>query len=187
MKPQKNLMGQILVAIPNTHHSHFVRGLLLVTSHWSVGTSSVMFNKPLNTNYTVGSVLRNAGIESNRREPLFFGGLDETNRVQFIHSLDWATPNTKQITEEIGLTADNSILTAIAADDGPRYWRCCMGQRMLVPGNLEGEILGEPPWDPGDRWMTVPATLDLVFSGTGDEQWISAIETAAKTEVDTWF
>jgi hypothetical protein len=29
--------------------------------------------------------------------------------------------------------------------------------------------------------------LDLVFSGTGDEQWISAIETAAKTEVDTWF
>ena len=63
MKPQKNLTGQILVAIPNTHHSHFVRGLLLVTSHWSVGTSSVMFNKPLNTNYTVGSVLRNAGIE----------------------------------------------------------------------------------------------------------------------------
>jgi putative transcriptional regulator len=180
-------MGQVLVAIPNTDHTEYNRGIMLVTSHWSAGSSMIMINKPAVNNIPVTAVLRNAGIAAYNNDPVFYGGPDEPHRVQFIHTLDWAVPNTRQINDELGITSETSILAAIATDEGPEKWRCVMGQRVVSSGGLEGEMSGAHPWKPGHRWLTVPATADLIFKGTLDEQWLHAIDVAGKQEVANWF
>jgi putative AlgH/UPF0301 family transcriptional regulator len=55
------------------------------------------------------------------------------------------------------------------------------------PGSLEGELSGEYPWKPSHRWLVVPASVDNVFSGHDDEQWLNAVNEATKHEVANWF
>jgi putative AlgH/UPF0301 family transcriptional regulator len=188
MKTGKNLVGQLLVAIPNTYHTDYHRSLILVTSHWDAGSSMVIINRPSQNQVPVTAVLENAGIQCSEWKGLaYYGGPMEQNRVQIVHTLDWAVANTRQITDEIGITNETSILAAIAANEGPRAWRCVVGQRILGPGELEGEMSGEHPWSDGHRWLTVPAEVNTVFGGSGDQQWLNGIELAGRKEIASWF
>jgi putative transcriptional regulator len=192
MKDLSNMVGQLLVAIPNTAHTAYVRGVMLVTAHWPAGSASCLINKPLNNQQTVTTIMRNAGIDARSDEPIFYGGPDETNRVQFIHTLDWQCASTKKITPGIGLTQELSILAAVARGQGPQYWRCIAGHRLLtnspgLPDCIEGEISGMPPWNMGHRWLSLPATVANVFGSVGDEQWLEAVNESSRLEVDSWF
>ena len=187
MKDSENLTGTLLIAIPNTAHTAFSRGILLVTAHWPAGSAMVMINQPIRNGFTVGGLMRNSGIDFNCNDPIFQGGPDETGRVQFIHSMDWQCPSTKMLNSEIGITGELSVLTAVSAGEGPEYYRCVAGHRLMGPGNIEGEILGQTPWLPEHRWLSIPATADNVFRAIGDEQWLNAIDQASKLEVAHWF
>jgi putative AlgH/UPF0301 family transcriptional regulator len=187
MKQINSLAGKVLVAIPNTAHRDYHRGVLLVTNDWAAGTSMIMVNRQSNNSVSVNTVLENAGCPvSSWRGVVHYGGPEEQGRVQVVHSMDWAVANTRQLSEEIGITSELSILTAIAADEGPREWRCIVGQRSLAPGELEGELSGEYPWTPEHRWLTVDATIQTVF-GMGDHHWIKTIEIAGQQRISTWF
>lgn len=187
MRTTDDLLGQVLIAIPNTAHTAYTRSIMLVTAHWPSGSASCVINRPLRNGFNVGSLMRNAGIDYACNEPLFAGGPDEPNRIQFIHSLDWQCSGTKELNNELGITNEMSILSAIAGGDGPRLWRCVCGHRLSGPGHLEGELSGMDPWIPEHRWLTAPAGTDLVFNGLGDEQWINAINESSKLEIATWF
>lgn len=182
-----NLTGSLLVAIPNTDHKAYVRGVMMVTAHWSAGSASCMINRPLNGGQRVTAIMRNAGIDFNCPEPVFYGGPDETNRVQFIHTLDWQCPSTKPLTKYLGITQEFSILAAIANGSGPSAWRCIAGHRTNTAGAIEGELSGQPPWSPGHRWLILPATVENTFTGVDDEQWLSCIEESSRLEVAGWF
>jgi putative transcriptional regulator len=187
-KQTAGLEGQVLVALPNTAHHDYRRAILLVTSHWQAGSSMIMLNKPSVNQVPVTTVLERSGIAClDWKGTVYYGGPDEPNKVQFLHTLDWAVANTQRINNHLGITSETSILAAIAANEGPRAWRCYIGQRILGPGELEGELLGEYPWIPGHRWLQVPADIMTVFAGEQDHQWISAVETAGRQEVSSWF
>lgn len=187
MTETTNLAGTLLVAIPNTAHSGYVRSVMLVTGHWSKGTSSVVLNRPFKTGITVGNIMYNAGIAYKCDEPVFEGGPDQQGRIQFVHSLDWQCAGTKVLNEHIGVTVENSILTAIAQEEGPRLWRCIAGHRLLGPGFTEGELRGEPPWEPGHRWLTIPATIESTFIGLGDQQWLECVNEHTRQSVNHFF
>jgi putative AlgH/UPF0301 family transcriptional regulator len=132
-------------------------------------------------------VMQQAGINYEITEPVFYGGGDENGKIQFVHTMDWSVPNTRHITSEIGVTSEVSILAAIARDQGPRLWRCIMGQRISNYGELESEVQGQVQWTNNPCWLTIPATPELIFSGLADEQWIHSIEEAGRKEVANWF
>ena len=187
MKDLEALTGQVLIAIPNTAHHGYVRGVMLITSHWPAGSAGIIINRPIQNSLTVGEVMRNVGISFNCNEPIFMGGPDDLNKIQVVHSLDWHSSGTKHLNDQIGLTSDISILAALSEGKGPRFWRFACGQRLQPPGEIEGELIGEKPWIPEHRWLTAPATEELVFNGLGDEQWINAINESSKIEVASWF
>ena len=188
MNIPEDLTGQLLVAIPNTAHTAYSRGIMLVTSHWPSGSSMCMINKPYSDNgFNVTQVMKSSGVECISKNPVFHGGPDEPGRIQFVHSLDWQCPSTKVVSKEIGVTQEVSILAAIADDEGPDYWRCISGHRVGHHGQIEGELAGFDPWIPQHRWLIIPATIENVFGCIGDQQWLKAIETSSKIEVASWF
>jgi len=187
MIEDESLLGHLLIAIPNTAHSGYLRGVMLVTAHWPAGAATTLINRPLRNGYTVGHIMQNAGIKSNSSDPIYYGGPDEPGRIQFVHSMDWQSPGTKPLNKYLGVTAEMYILSAIASGEGPEYWRCIAGHRLNGPGHMEGEIAGVSPWIPEHRWLTVPGTVDTVFRGSGDDQWMSSITEASKLQVANWF
>ena len=188
-----NHTGSLLVAIPNTAHHAYVRGVLLVTNEWNKGASMVQINRPMRNGLTVNSIMQASGIYSAmNNEPVFEGGPDEMSRIQIIHSLDWQCSGTRMLNSEIGSTTETSILSAIAAGDGPEYWRCIAGHRLLKnmpnhPPSLEGELSGLDPWEPGHRWLTLPATVEHVFTDVTDRQWLRCVEEHTKMAVSQFF
>jgi len=183
----KNLTGQILVAIPNTAHEHYHRGLLLVTSHGRSFSNCIQFNKPILNGLNIGTIMAHSGLKYSGNDPVYWGGPDEQSKVHFIHTLDWATASTRMLNENIGITTEISILAAISQGLGPIRWRCVIGSKNNKPGFLEGEMSGEYPWTKQHRWLTVPADPTYIFDKVGDDQWLEAVEAAGKLEVKAWF
>ena len=186
MTEDDSLLGQLLIAIPNTAHSGYIRGVMLVTAHWPAGSATTLINRPLRNGFTVGHIMQNAGITAINNDPIYYGGPDEPGRIQFVHSLDWQCAGTKILNKDLGVTAELYILSAIAAGEGPKYWRCIAGHRLNGPGHMEGEIQGESPWIPEHRWLIAPGTIETVFKSAGDDQWMNSINEASKIHVANW-
>lgn len=188
-----NHVGKLLIAIPNTEHEAYVRGVMLVTNEWSKASSMVQLNRPMRNGLTVNAVMQASGIFSGiHSEPVFEGGPDELSRLQIIHSLDWQCSGTRVINDSIGTTTENTILAAIAAGDGPEYWRCVAGHRLLNnmpdhPSSIDGELSGLHPWRPGHRWLELPGTAENVFTEIGDRQWLRCVEEHTKQAVNNFF
>jgi putative AlgH/UPF0301 family transcriptional regulator len=187
MEYTDELTGRLLVSLPNTAHHQLARSVMLVTANWPTGSSSMMINKPLTNGYNVSAVMRNAGLEYRSLDPVFLGGPHEQNRIQVIHTLDWQCNGTKTLTRNLGITGELSVLAAISHGEGPRLWRCVTGQRLTGPDELDDEIKGSPPLTPDHGWLVLDATIDNVFTTTGDQQWFNSIDESSKLHVASWF
>lgn len=182
-----NLVGQLLLTLPNTLHKELSRVSMIVAQNWSSGSECLVVNRPLRQ-VTVSQVMANAGIEYGGIEPVYWGGGTDINRIQVLHSLDWSGPSTQRLNDSIGLTSDISVLAAIAGFSGPEHWRCISGHLVMGPHVLEQQLHSVGEFNDA-RWgyLKLPASTDLVFKGSSDEQWLTAIAEAGKVTVDTWF
>jgi putative transcriptional regulator len=185
----ENYTGQLIVAQPKCISNFFSKSTILVAVHAHNGAWGVITNRVFNRMESGLSVIMNQiGIEYDGvgDHPLYVGGPLDTNRINVIHSLDWAGPSTVTVTDHIGITSDLSVLAAIAGHRGPEYFRACVGICRWEEGQLEGEMRGLPPWLPEHRWLHAPATMSNVFDFTEQFQWQNAIVDAAKETTKEW-
>jgi len=183
----ENYEGKLLVATPTTAHEHFQRGLLLVVRHTPNYSTQIQINKPVMSGMNISTVMQHSGINYIGMDPVYWGGPDETNRIFFVHTLDWQSTSTRRVTDQIGVTSEISILAAISTGNGPNHWRCCLGRRRLKSGFLEGEMSGDYPWTEQHRWLSIDAKVSNTFHRIGDDQWLDCVEKAADQEVKAWF
>jgi putative AlgH/UPF0301 family transcriptional regulator len=91
------------------------------------------------------------------------------------------------MSKEIGITNDISILAAIAAGEGPRYFRACSGYWLWDDGRLDiqldprNQLEHEP-----HKWEIVPATTQNLFKIDPEVQWQTAVEECAKYKINAW-
>jgi len=182
----KSLTGQILVSQPKCTSPHFAKGVVLVAQHGVNGAWGVMLNKEANT-INIRTVMQAAGIEYGGNSTVYLGGPVEPARVHVVHTMDWSSPSTMQITPEIGITGDMSIMAAIAGGEGPNIWRAGVGLAAWSAGQLDGEQSGIAPWTPDHRWLTAPASVEVCLSGTGEEQWQRAISHCVNNKIADLF
>lgn len=190
----KSLAGNILVAQPKSTNSHFQKSVILVAQHGPAGAWGVVVNKDAKQ-LSLQNVMLAAGIDypeklariPGKSGPVFLGGPVEQTRVHVVHSLDWFSSSTIEITPELGITGDVSILASIAADEGPEMWRIGVGLAAWSAGQLDGEQSGLSPWTPDHNWLTCPATTDLVLAGGGEEQWQRAIDACVNSKISELF
>lgn len=185
MSNEANLAGRILVSQPKCEDPYFSKSVVLMAKHGPQGAWGIMINKHT-PNLTLGTIMQAVGIDSIKKDKVFVGGPVDTHRVCIVHSLDWQSHNTIMITPEIGITNEMQILAAISQNEGPALYRACLGSCGWGAGQLDGEYRGLPPWKMQNRWLDAPATIESVFSLSGDEQWQKGIEAVAQHTVSNW-
>ena len=184
---EQNYTGFLIAAHPKRADTVLRRSSILIIDHDTSGAIGLQINRPYTNNVTVDSVMRNIGLTIDGDQPLYNGGTESTNRIHIIHTLDWFSPTTNKITEQIGISSDLSVLTAISRHEGPAQFRAVAGFTRWLPGHLEGEILGEAPWNINQSWSFTRAEPELVFDTTDIDQWHKVIAVSSKQQVASWF
>lgn len=180
-----SLAGHILVSQPRSEDPYFSKSVILIAKHGPQGAWGIMINKST-PNLTLGTIMQAVGIDSNKQDRVYVGGPVDTHRVFIVHSMDWQSHNTIQVTKDIGITNEMQVLAAISTGEGPALYRTCVGSAGWGPGQLDGEYRGEPPWKTANRWLDAPATIESVFSLSQDDQWQKCIELVAQHKVSSW-
>lgn len=190
MHKGKTYEGQLLISQPRCISKFFYQSLILIVRHDATGAWGIMLNKPLERrDLTFDSIMVASGIDSaiSFDNDIYLGGPVETGKISVVHSLDWMGLSTISITDQIGVTTDISVLTALAQNRGPSKFRAACGICGWSSNQLEGEQSGKLPWYPEHRWLTTSADIDLVFDYDGRDQWKQAIDRSAKNQIDQWF
>ncbi len=185
-----NYQGRIIIAQPKCDSHFFKESCVLVARHTAKGAWGVALNKPaVSLNCDLKDVFEHIGIENtmNVNAPLYLGGPVHTNQVCLVHSNDWASNSTVEITNDISITMDISVLTALVAGQGPSKFKAFCGVSGWGPSQLEGEMKGEAPWTMKNRWLTVAATEDKVFDLDDREAWSTLLSEAVSLEVKEIF
>ncbi|MEO1014823.1 MAG: YqgE/AlgH family protein [Pseudomonadota bacterium] len=169
------LAGKLLIAMPNMTDPRFEKALVLICSHDEEHAMGVVVNKPLKQ-VELGELLEQLGIDPKpgaSGEPVHYGGPVRSERGLVVHSLDYQLETTMEVSERIGLTASQEILSDIAGvdpkRDPPAHSFLAVGHAGWGPGQLESEITA-------NAWAHCEADDDLVFAETPSEAWRIALE-----------
>lgn len=184
---EQNYQGYLLAAHPRKVDAALEKSVILIMDHDDSGALGLQINKVFDNNISFDNVMKNVGLTCPEDQPLYTGGLLATNRINVIHSLDWYSRHTTKLSNNLGVSHDVSVLAAISRDEGPEYFRVVAGYHKWLPGHLEGEILGEEPWNITNTWGFVPATIENVFELDGMEQWYTVLAESSKLQVANWF
>ncbi|NBP00726.1 MAG: YqgE/AlgH family protein [Proteobacteria bacterium] len=182
-----NYTGCILAAHPKRNDKELKQSVVLVVDNDQEGSIALRLDRQFYNGLDLPTIMNNLGIAYEGDDSLYRGGPEAVNRLQVVHTLDWATRRTVRLGTNVGVSYDVSILAAIAKSEGPKKFRVVAGHLRWPPTALEGEIAGQPPWDVQHTWSVLDAAEDLVFDSDGKEQWLSVIKNESVKEVDKWF
>jgi putative transcriptional regulator len=166
------LTGQLLIAMPAMRDPRFTRSVIYMCVHNDQGAMGLVINR------LVGSIkfkdlleeldLSSEPVEDSRLPAVHFGGPVETGRGFVLHSADYLSDDTMQLTSEIALTATIDILRDNATGAGPDRAILMLGYAGWGPGQLDGEIQE-------NAWLSVECDTDLLFGDGLDDKWDQAL------------
>lgn len=179
--------GLVLAANPcNPRNNRVSQSLILLVNRLGPAVMGLQFNTAIEDT-RLFNLVSTLGFYIETDEPIYYGGNLGTNKLHFIHSLDWRGLSTIEINENLGVTSDISILSALSSGLGPQLYRACVGHWSWEVGVLNQQL----DWTSSDQeygWEATLATEDLVFhSGQGRRQWLTAIEQSGRQQVRSWF
>jgi len=183
----KNYQGHLIAANPANPVDGNENAVILIIANNNDTTVGLQINQLMDSP-ELGQICRNIGIEYDGKEPLFWGGQISQNKIHVIHSLDWQGLSTTKINDELGVTNDISVLAAISRNEGPEYFRCCVGYWIWEHGRFEQQV--DPKNYPSKeihQWETVPATMENVFSTIDKDQWRYILNESIKLQTAVWF
>ena len=185
--PKKTYVGQLLAANPLNPKDSLDHSVILVVTHTPNLAFGLQINRPM-TDLTVAEVSDQVGIYVPDPTPVYYGGGVGASKIHVIHSSDWGGFNTIEVTDELSVTSDISVLAAISRGEGPEYYKACAGIWGWEGDQLNKEIEARSNSDVKHRWEAVKATPELIFdSGNNLDHWHKVIEAAAREQVSAWF
>jgi len=172
-----SLEGQFLVAMPDMADERFAESVILVVGHGTEGAMGLVVNHEL-AELRFADILDELDLgdpdavirlpDSIRERAVMRGGPVEKGRGFVLHSADYHSSNTYQVTDGIGLTATLDVLKAMAFGPAPKASLFALGCCGWSPGQLEEEI-------GANGWLTVPFDAALVFSVPVAERYDRAL------------
>src|SRR5690606_11343024 len=171
------LEGQFLVAMPDMGDERFAESVILLVGHGREGAVGIVVNHEL-ANLRFAAILDELDLgdpdavirlpDSIRQRAVMRGGPVEKGRGFVLHSPDYSSGNTYQVTDGICLTATLDILKAMAFGPAPQSSLFALGCCGWSAGQLEGEI--------GDNgWLTAPFSRALLFETPVEDRYEAAL------------
>ena len=163
------LAGQMLVATPVIDSGCFHKSVVYLFAHSAEGAMGVIINQPVEL-VNVDMLLDGVNMSGEMKErnlPTYFGGPVEKVRGFVVHSTDYYREFSLARSAELAVTASSTILSDIAANQGPKHAALVVGYAAWSAGQLEAEI-------EANSWITVPATEQLMFGTENELKWATA-------------
>jgi putative transcriptional regulator len=165
-----NLTGQLLVATAELRDPRFIRTVIYMVRHDAGGAMGLVVNRPMgDTPLAVlleGLGMEGKGVHGEIR--LHYGGPVDPRRGFVLHTTDYASENTRVVSDGIAITVESEILGAIGTGTGPRRALVALGYAGWAPGQVEAEIAA-------GAWVVVPADEALVFDDNHEKKWDRAM------------
>jgi putative transcriptional regulator len=150
----KSLAGHFLIARPVLRDPNFVRSVVLMLQHGSVGAFGLVVNRKANV----------SGLPF----PVYVGGPCKSEGLLILHGhADWVTEDIEKRQVAPGIfIGDADCLKRISEPppDTVLRYRLFTGNSGWGPGQLEGEVAT-------GAWCIVPASDDFVFDTPVEEIW----------------
>ncbi|MGA8400192.1 MAG: YqgE/AlgH family protein [Stellaceae bacterium] len=167
-----SLSGQLLVAMPQMQDPRFARSVVYLCAHSAdAGAMGIVVNKTIEA-LTIEELYTHLKIEpavqTNRPQPVHFGGPVDPGRGFVLHSADYREEGTLEVGGEFAMTTTLDILRAMGKGEGPRRCLLALGYAGWAPGQLDAEIQA-------NGWLSVTADADLVFDPDDDGKWSRAL------------
>jgi putative transcriptional regulator len=169
-----NLAGTLLIAPPAVKNTFWHKTVIAVTEHHGQGSVGFVLNKRSELSICEFGNQMNCTIDLPGY--IYIGGPVNSQSLTILHSNEWRTTNTLQVSDTLSLSSTGNMIHRLAAGDTPEYYRIFLGMCGWAVGQLEGEIQGHHPWTKETSWCLTKPTLDLVFGSDQQEQWCSALD-----------
>ncbi len=166
------LTGQLLIAMPTMADPRFAQSVIYLCAHTEDGAMGLVLNRPL-VSPTFEDLLKQLDVAPTppaRQIALCDGGPVDGARGFVLHTADWTSNGSLQVNDGVALTASLDVLKAIAAGEGPRAGLLALGYASWGAGQLDQEIQA-------NAWLSVPASLDLMFDDDHTTKWRRAFAT----------
>ncbi|WJW75785.1 YqgE/AlgH family protein [Thiohalobacter sp. IOR34] len=169
MPDAPSLCNHLLIAMPGLTDPNFFHTVTYLCEHDEDGAMGLVINRPLEMR--LGDVFAHTQIEPGdpfvADRPVFQGGPVQPERGFVLHQPlgDWQA--TLRVTDEIGVTASQDILAAMAAGQGPQRALVALGYAGWGPGQLEQEMAD-------NAWLNGPADPRILFDTPVERRWEAA-------------
>jgi len=165
--------GWLLVAAPSMSDPRFAGTVIFILHHGDDGTKGVIVNRLISTQ-PAGEVMEQmlgaeAPLTNGPDVRIQFGGPVRTTRWTYVHSNDYAGPNTTTVTARVSITSNANVLAAVAQGKGPAHGFLAIGYAGWGPGQLAKEMARKD-------WIAVPTDSEIVLDGRIATKWRRALD-----------
>lgn len=163
------LTSQFLIAMPSLQDPNFFHSVTYICEHNQNGAMGIIINQPVDL--TVGELMEQMGEEASNQElsknTVFRGGPVDVERGFVLHQPIGEWESTMPITDKIGITTSNDIITAMASGNGPEDCLIALGYAGWEAGQLEEEIRD-------NAWLNCKGDADILFNTEISKRWEAA-------------
>jgi len=171
-QPPPSLVGQLLVASPDTPDPRYRGTVVAVVRDGPDGGLGIVINRSAG-NLPLATLLEMIGEKHNDTVtgtvPIFTGGPVQPEIFFVLHSGDYRRPETTSLTPDVATTASRQIFLDIAANVGPKKYLIAFGYVGWAPGQLDGQMSIK-------GWNTAPLDSELAFDAERGKLWELATE-----------
>ncbi|USO02379.1 MAG: YqgE/AlgH family protein [Alphaproteobacteria bacterium] len=157
--------NKILISTPR--YSQKQNFVILIHKHDSFGSLGLSLNCTLPHDFLLNLVdsLDIPYFDPNLNTQAHYGGTHDLNQGTILHSSDYKTPSSIQISQDLHLTNSLSLLRKIAKNEGPKKSMIILGHTKFDAGQIEDELYE-------NKWLVMEPSAELVFT---DKIWDSAL------------
>ena len=163
------LTNQFLIAMPNLLDPNFFHSVTYICEHNQHGAMGIVINQPVEL--TVGELMEQMGETAPdtaiAQQTVFRGGPVEEERGFVLHTPLGEWQSTMPISDDIGITTSNDIITALAKNQGPKHCLVALGYAGWGAGQLEEEIRN-------NAWLNCRGDAKILFETEISQRWEAA-------------
>jgi len=164
-----NLIGKIIVSMPNLEDERFFKTVIYICAHSSEGSMGIIINKKIDYDL-YPDLLEQLGIDKplyNKKLFIRYGGPIESGRGFVLHSDDMIRKESLNIDKGIALTSTTEFFDDLSKDKGPKNSILALGYAGWSSGQLEDEIMQ-------NSWMTLSVDSNFLFDNEVSKKWTEA-------------
>jgi putative transcriptional regulator len=168
MTEAQSLAGRLLLAMPGMPDARFDGAVIAMCIHDDQGALGVGVTDVLDR-VTLFHLLDDLDIPRGVAPDcdVHYGGPVEPQRGFVLHSPDWTSEGTLEVSPQWSLTGSRDILVAIAQGTGPRHWLVALGYAGWGPAQLDGEMRSH-------GWYAADGRAPILFNTAYTNRWQAA-------------